>query len=740
MKRSIPLLIVGWVWLGLVLLRGAAAQAGDPVYLSPVAVASDGASGAVFVAAHTAHRVIEFNPTTRQVTRSILLSDPPTGLVLAPDGARLYVAAGFNYGTVFTIACASGTVVGAIPVGHSPTAPVLDDTRQRLYLCNRFENRVSVIDLAQARRAGSLPVKREPVAMALTPDGALLVVGHHLPEGAAQTGFIGATVTLLDALALSVLAEVQLPDGSTGVRGVCVSPDGAHAYVTHLVARYQVPTTQLDRGWLMTDAVSIIDLETRQLLNTVLLDEPYKGAANPWGVACSADGAWLCVTHAGSQELSVINRVALHQRLDDLASGQKVSGGFSDTPADVPNDLGFLSGIRTRVPLAGNGPRGLAVAGTNAYLAEYFSDSLGVVSGLGRPKPTVESIPLGPVTAPSLVRQGEMIFNDARVTYQCWLSCASCHPDGRVDGLNWDLANDGLGSPRSAKSMLHAHLTPPAMITGIRSNAQVAVRAGFKFIAFTQQPEEKALAVDAYLQAMQSTPHPSLDRGELGEAAMRGQEVFVRARCADCHNGPHFTSQRKYDVGTGRIAGELLDTPALLEVWRTGPYLQDGRAASLRDVLTVCNPGDQHGVTSGLSAAEIDDLVAYVSSLGNTSDDSSACRAWKLVKLGDAQAPDDADPDADGSSNLQEYYYGTHPLVADNDGRVAWWPVDASTLRWRLPSGADAPDVRATVEESPDFLHWNPLLTVPQLPAGMVELDIPLGDKPQNFYRLGISH
>ncbi len=740
MKHRFHLLTVGLVWLGMGPLLRPAAQAGDPVYLSPAAVASDGASGALFIAAHTANRVIEFNPTTRQVTRTIALSDPPTGLVLTPDGARLYATAGFNYGTLFAIERASGTVSSAVQAGHSPTAPVLDSDRHRLYLCNRFEDCVSLIDLAQGRRTGSLPVKREPVAMALTPDGALLVVGHLLPEGAANTGFIGATVTLIDALALSVLTDVQLPDGSTGVRGVCVSPDGAHAYVTHLVARYQVPTTQLDRGWLMTDAVSIIDLQTRGLLNTVLLDDPYKGAANPWAVACSADGAWLCVTHAGSQELSVIDRAALHQRLADLAAGQKVPGGFSDTVADVPNDLGFLSGIRTRVALAGNGPRGIAVLGTNAYVAEYFSDSVGVVSGLARRKPTVESIPLGPVTAPSLVRQGEMIFNDARVTYQCWLSCASCHPDARVDGLNWDLANDGLGSPRSAKSMLHSHMTPPAMITGIRSNAQVAVRAGFKFIAFTQQPEEKALAVDAYLQSMQSVPHPSLDRGELSVAALRGQEVFARARCADCHNETFFTNQRKYDVGTGRVAGELLDTPSLLEVWRTGPYLQGGQAATLREVLTTCNPGDRHGTTSDLSATEIDDLVAYVSSLGSTGDESSACRAWKLAKLGDAEAPDEADPDADGASNLIEYYYGTHPLLADNDGRVTWQLLNASTMRWLLPSGAHAPDLRATVYESPDLINWAPLVVVPQLPSGMVELTIPMGNRDQGFFRLGLQH
>lgn len=59
----------------------------------------------------------------------------------------------------------------------------------------------------------------------------------------------------------------------------------------------------------------------------------------------------------------------------------------------------------------------------------------------------------------------------------------------------------------------------------------------------------------------------------------------------------------------------VFDTPGLIEVWRTGPYLHDGRAPSLRDVLTLCNPEDRHGVTSKLSSQEIEDLAEFVLSL-----------------------------------------------------------------------------------------------------------------------------
>ena len=98
------------------------------------------------------------------------------------------------------------------------------------------------------------------------------------------------------------------------------------------------------------------------------------------------------------------------------------------------------------------------------------------------------------------VRLGEIYFNDATYCFQGWQSCNGCHPDNaRTDGLNWDLLNDGMGNPKNCKSLLLAHETPPALITGIRPTAEIAVRAGFTHIQFTQIEEGQAKAVDKYL-------------------------------------------------------------------------------------------------------------------------------------------------------------------------------------------------------------------------------------------------
>ncbi|MGZ8727857.1 MAG: hypothetical protein ACXW5U_03315 [Thermoanaerobaculia bacterium] len=122
------------------------------------------------------------------------------------------------------------------------------------------------------------------------------------------------------------------------------------------------------------------------------------------------------------------------------------------------------------------------------------------------------------------------------------------------------------------------------------------------------------------LRTMHRSPHlkPS---GTLDRPAMRGQAIFFSTMtgCAGCHPPPLFTDRSKHDVGTGRGASERkgtsFDTPSLRFLFSSAPYLHDGSAPSLRDVVTTGNPGDLHGRTSHLSSGEVDDLVAFLESI-----------------------------------------------------------------------------------------------------------------------------
>jgi YVTN family beta-propeller protein len=581
--------------------------------LSPHALAV-GKGSILYVAAATTEKLILFDAEAEKVVGVVPLLCLPSGMVLSPDGRRLYVTADSPSGEVYIVEAAAHRVSLLAKVGHTPNAPVLSPDGKTLYVCNRFHNDVSVIDAASGDTLRRIPVLREPVAAAVTPDGVMLVVANHLPVGRSDQDYVAAAVSLLDTRGETGPVTIELPNGSTALQGLCLSPDGVYAYVTHILGRYQLFTGQLERGWVSTNALSIIDLKNRQWLNTVLLDGVDLGAANPWDVKCTADGTYLVITLSGTHELCLIDREGLHARLAQAAAGERVTA-VTKSAEDVPNDFSFLLPVRQRVKLPGNGPRGLAVTGTKVFAAEYFTDSLGVIDlEKGHPsKP--RSVPLQAPVSLSDERRGEMLFHDATLCFQQWQSCASCHPgSGRMDVLNWDLLNDGIGNPKNTKSLILSHRTPPSMSLGVRANSQVAVRAGLRAVLFAVRPDSDTLAIQRYLESLTPLPSPYLVEGKLGPAAVRGQQVFLDAGCSSCHNGPYYTNGRLFDVGTGSAddSTKAYDTPTLREVWRTAPYLHDGRAATMEEVLTVHNLHDKHGRTSQLTKEQVSDLAEFV--------------------------------------------------------------------------------------------------------------------------------
>lgn len=609
-------------------------------YLSPISLVADAKGKTLYIADATARTVTVFDVNTNKVTNTIVLANNPGGLAIAPDGSRLYVASGSSNGTIEIVDLALRRVVKSIPVGHTPCAPVVSPDGKKLFVYNRFDNNISVIDLFRNLEISRIPMLREPIAAAITPDGKFLFVANHLPSGRViyeyvrdaqimmigsytaqrsygggkKVGYAATGVILVVDTATNRLRElIPLRDGATGLKGICISPDGRNAYITHILANYKVPTTKIEHGGINANALSIIDVPNMKFQNTVLLDDSTRGAANPWDVKCSPDGKFICITHAGTHEISVINHGALHKKLE----AAKTAYGDSSI-VEVPKDTAFLSGLRKRLPLKGDGPRGMAIVGTKVYAAEYFSDSVGIIDYASSDTANCQSVALGPTPEKiSEARKGELLFNDARICFQGWQSCASCHPEGRADGLNWDLMNDGAGNPKQTKSLLLSHKTPPSMITGIRADAETAVRAGIEHILFTKQPEETATAMDTYLKSMQPVPSPYMEKGKLSKDAKNGEKIFKKAGCGKCHTPPLFTDLKKYDVGVGidPEKNRAFDTPTLIEVWRTAPFLYDGRAELMYEVFRSFGKDDMHGSVSKIKIKDLFDLAEYVISL-----------------------------------------------------------------------------------------------------------------------------
>jgi cytochrome c peroxidase len=261
------------------------------------------------------------------------------------------------------------------------------------------------------------------------------------------------------------------------------------------------------------------------------------------------------------------------------------------------------------------GPRGLAVCGSQVYVAEYFTDSITAVTLAAEKDATVRSLPLGSKPQWNEVRRGEVLFHDGRVCLEGWQSCSSCHPEGRADALNWDLLNDGKGNPKNTKSLLWSHRTPPAMAAGVHPTAEAAVRSGIKHILMLERPEAEAAAIDAWLKSLAPLPSPLLVQGRLSPAAVRGRRLFEsdRVACAKCHPAPLYTDLQMHDVGSRGESDEraAFDTPTLVETWRTSPYMHDGRYTTIEQLLTE----GKHGHADQLCAEELADLVQFVLSL-----------------------------------------------------------------------------------------------------------------------------
>ena len=233
------------------------------------------------------------------------------------------------------------------------------------------------------------------------------------------------------------------------------------------------------------------------------------------------------------------------------------------------------------------------------------------------------------------------------MAFEGYMSCGACHFEGDDDGRVYDFSTRGEGL-RNTPALLgrkgtgHGRLNWSGTLDEVQ-DFEHQIRELFDGTGFLpddvfhvgtrDQPLGDAKAglsadLDALAAYVTSLDHvnPSPYRnpdGSLTADGVAGKALFEKLGCDFCHGGAEFTDSARgtlHDVGTitalsGMHAGGPLvgiDTPTLLGVWETPPYLHDGSAATLRDVLTTRNPGDLHGYVSALSSQQIDQLVAYL--------------------------------------------------------------------------------------------------------------------------------
>jgi cytochrome c peroxidase len=208
------------------------------------------------------------------------------------------------------------------------------------------------------------------------------------------------------------------------------------------------------------------------------------------------------------------------------------------------------------------------------------------------------------------------------------MTCGSCHLDGGSDGQTW--LGEPFG-PRNTPSLRGIRGTQPFHWSGdfpsIQDVNEIVIRVR---MSGTGIDEGEIEALGAFIDSLTPIPSPARTAdGKLTPEAVRGAAIFQRAECVKCHVSPRMTDRQLHDVGTGAPTiesplgtgkltekrGSAYKTPSLRELWLTAPYLHDGRAKTLREILTTYNKDDRHGKTSGLSDHDLGDLEAFLLSL-----------------------------------------------------------------------------------------------------------------------------
>src|SRR5262249_17321602 len=151
---------------------------------------------------------------------------------------------------------------------------------------------------------------------------------NFLHDGRADAEYVAAVVSVIGVEEGRVVKELRLPNGSGQLHEIRISPDGRYAGITHVIGRFYLPASQLGRGWMNTNALTLVDLKSLEIAHTVLLDRIARGAANPWGLGWTPDGKTLVVAHSGTHEVSLIDFPALLAKL-------------APKPSDVTDDLAF---------------------------------------------------------------------------------------------------------------------------------------------------------------------------------------------------------------------------------------------------------------------------------------------------------------------------------------------------------------------------------------------------------------
>ena len=524
--------------------------------------------------------------TTLEVLAEVPVGDDPRTLAISPNSLMALVA-NHRSDTISLVDLRQFYEVAQYRTGAMPYGVVTDG--ERAFVTEFGLGKVSVIGLATGRIEIDIGVNPFPAGLALSADGQRLLVTH----------LFTADVTVIDLQTSTVRNVISTGRDTNLSQFIAISPDGSKAYIPQTRSNATNPALLFDTT--VFPVVNVVDLAesrlmVRRRINPDTADEPVN---MPFAVVLAPDSSILYLANAGSDDVSVID-LNTNRGLAHIAVGSNPRG-VTITP---DGSQVFVNNV------------------LDGTLSVIDTDALAVTNTV-----TLTEIPLAEV-----LLQGKKIFNSAAepvLTTDSWISCATCHFDGMMDGRTWQGFPDG---PRNTPALFGVGETLPIHWSG-DFNELEDVELTIRNIQFGtglvsgeahdslgpphagMSPELDALA--AYMDSIEALVSPYVDNHE---RVMSGEKQFNALGCQSCHTPPLFTDRHLHDVGTGDLRkeknahgrGTSFDTPSLRALWLTAPYFHDGSALTLEDVL---NSGTAHNISAVLTSKEVEDLVAYLQSL-----------------------------------------------------------------------------------------------------------------------------
>jgi len=370
--------------------------------------------------------------------------------------------------------------------------------------------------------------------------------------------------------------------------------DGTALYLVHQILNPRAQTTkkQIGSGNLIQNVIRKLPVQMKNNSARIawgaaqnrLLGHRNRGAADPTAIIIHPTTKQFFVVLAGTQEIAVF---------DHIHGAELTRIPVGDQPGQM---------------LLHNDQRRL-------YVLNRLSDSVSVIDTCSRK--VVQQISLGPDRPRSPAEEGERLFHDARLSYNGWLSCDTCHPGGyTTGGLADTLGDDTYGTPKRILSLLGTADNNPWAWSGsqrvLHDQIHKSVRSSMQGDALTP---DQARQMVAYLHTLPPPP-PKLQQPQTQAEQQRyerGKDLFTQLRCVRCHIPPlTFTMDQVFDVGLTDEQGlKMFNPPSLRGVGHRRSYFHDGRAKILREVFTE----HAHQLDRELSDVELKALLRYLNGL-----------------------------------------------------------------------------------------------------------------------------